>query len=367
MAKPALSMKPTGWFQVAWSAEIAPGEVHKMKYFGQELVAWRSTSGELAVMDAYCEHLGAHLGFGGTVEGDVIQCPFHGWQWNAQGRNVCIPYQDRPNRARKIRSWPVVEKNESVYVWHDRDGGGPTFELLDVFDAYKDGRKAGDYYLAYPEGCLHRERLELHPQYVMENGVDFAHFKFVHRAAFVPEFTRQEYDGALAYADFEMLFGGTKGKTVLTPDGAVQGGVQAINVGIGLGYAKFWGPDNMRTIVSVTPIDDETSDIRSTVWLDRLPNDDSPHQPETLERRQRMANNQFLADLNIWQHQKYADPPALATAEGKGFRMIRKWAMQFYPEGEPGSASTPELQTAGTDADDSVPENEATNAATVRA
>ncbi len=33
MAKPELSMKPTGWFQVAWSAEIETGEIHKMKYF----------------------------------------------------------------------------------------------------------------------------------------------------------------------------------------------------------------------------------------------------------------------------------------------------------------------------------------------
>ena len=36
MAKPELSMKPTGWFQVAWSAEIETGAIHKMKYFDQE-------------------------------------------------------------------------------------------------------------------------------------------------------------------------------------------------------------------------------------------------------------------------------------------------------------------------------------------
>jgi phenylpropionate dioxygenase-like ring-hydroxylating dioxygenase large terminal subunit len=49
-----------------------------MTYFGQEMVAWRAQSGSLTVMDAYCEHLGAHLGFGGHVEGDVIECAFHG-------------------------------------------------------------------------------------------------------------------------------------------------------------------------------------------------------------------------------------------------------------------------------------------------
>lgn len=367
MVKPALSMKPTGWFQVAWSAEIAPGVVHRMKYFGQELVAWRRADGSLTVMDAYCEHLGAHLGYGGHVENDRIVCPFHGWEWDKDGRNACIPYQEKPNRVRRIRTWPVAEKNESVYIWHDLNGAEPHFDVPDVFEVYDDGRSAVDYYLAYPEGILHFERKELHPQYVMENGVDYAHFKFVHRAADVPRFTRQEFDGPVSYASFEMLFGGTKEKTVMTPNGAMVGGVDAINVGIGLGFAKFWGPDNMRTIVAVTPVDDETADIRSTVWLDRLPGDENPHQPESLERRQRMANNQFLADLNIWEHQKYADPPALATAEGKGFRAIRKWAMQFYPAGELGSATTPELQTAGTDAGPDVPENEAESARVAKA
>ncbi|HXO51865.1 MAG TPA: Rieske 2Fe-2S domain-containing protein [Mycobacterium sp.] len=362
MAKPVLSMKPTGWFQVAWSAEIETGQIRAMKYFDRELIAWRAEDSTLTVMDAHCEHLGAHLGFGGRVEGDRIICPFHGWEWNQQGRNVCIPYQDRPNKGRRIPTWPVIERNESVYVWHDLQGRTPYFDVPDIFDAYDDGRTADDYYLAYPEGVLHHERLELHPQYVMENGVDFAHFKFVHRAVHVPEFTRQEFEGPIAYADFEMLFGGTKESTVLTPNGAMVGGVQAINIGIGVGLAKFWGPDNMRTIVTVTPIDEETADIRSTVWLDRVPGDESAHQPASLERRQRMANNQYLADLNIWQHQRYTEPPALATAEGKGFRALRRWAMQFYPPGEPGGPSTPELQTAGTDASLELPDNEATSA-----
>ena len=56
MAKPTLSMKPTGWFQVAWSSEIGVGGVHRMKYFDREMIAWRGHSGRITVMDAYCEH-----------------------------------------------------------------------------------------------------------------------------------------------------------------------------------------------------------------------------------------------------------------------------------------------------------------------
>ena len=68
MPKPPLPMRPTGWFQVAWSAEVAIGQVHRVKALGEELVAWRGRSGQVTVMDAYCQHLGANLGYGGTVE-----------------------------------------------------------------------------------------------------------------------------------------------------------------------------------------------------------------------------------------------------------------------------------------------------------
>jgi hypothetical protein len=33
------------------------------------------------VLSAHCRHLGAHIGHGGTVNGDRVVCPFHGWEW----------------------------------------------------------------------------------------------------------------------------------------------------------------------------------------------------------------------------------------------------------------------------------------------
>ncbi len=49
-----LSMKPTGWFQIGWSAQIPPGGVQPMRYFGEDLVALRDEAGELAVRDCHC-------------------------------------------------------------------------------------------------------------------------------------------------------------------------------------------------------------------------------------------------------------------------------------------------------------------------
>ncbi|MBJ8344681.1 Rieske 2Fe-2S domain-containing protein [Antrihabitans sp. YC2-6] len=326
MAKTPLPMNPTGWFQVAWSAEVGVGEVRRMKYFDTELIAWRSATGEVAVMDAFCEHLGAHLGYGGHVEGDRIVCPFHGWEWNREGRNVCVPYEKHPNKGRRIRSYPVAELNESIFMWHDVHGGAPYFDVPDVRAGFDDGRGPADYYPAYPTGVLFEQQLELHPQYVLENGVDFAHFKYVHKVPIVPVFTRHDFDRPVSYVDFTITFDDS---TVSAAD--INSGVQAINAGLGVAATKSWGMIDNRTMSCVTPVDDSTSDVRFTVWIGRVAGGDGPEPPSRAKYLAQAVIDQFVADIHIWKHQRYSDPPALSRAEYKGFNAIREWATQFYP------------------------------------
>ena len=325
MAKPPLSMKPTGWFQVAWSAEIGLGEVHRMKYFDTEMVAWRSTDGRVAVMDAYCEHLGAHLGHGGHVDGDRIVCPFHGWEWDSAGRNVRIPYEKRPNRGRRIRGYPVAELNESIFIWHDIDGGAPYFDVPDVLSGFDDDRGAADYYPSYPAATLFRPGLELHPQYVMENGVDFAHFTFVHKVPFMPDITRHDFTRPTSYVDFTIAFD----DDIRAED--VASGVEAVNAGLGVAATKSWGMVDNRTLTAVTPVDDATSDVRFSVWIGRRPGDESPELPAGAKFLADAVIEQFTADIRIWAHQRYSDPPALTHGEYDGFSQLRRWAKQFYP------------------------------------
>ncbi|MGB3480864.1 MAG: Rieske 2Fe-2S domain-containing protein [Mycobacterium sp.] len=332
MAKPPLSMRPTGWFQVAWTEEIGIGEVHRMKYFSEDLIAWRSASGRLSVMNAYCEHLGAHLGFGGKVEGEVIQCPFHGWQWNADGRNVCIPYEPRPNRGRRMRTYPVVERNESVYIWFDTDGREPYFAAPDVFASFADGRSAADY---YPQQRLFEQGHEMHPQYVLENGVDFAHFKYVHGTPINPIFTRHDFDEPVSYVDFTITFEGDGRQSI----DDVRSGVEAVNGGLGIAVTKSWGMIDNRTISCVTPVDERTCDVRFIVYIGRTPGKDAPRHQTRAQDFGNEVIRQFRQDIHIWSHQRYSDPPALASGELEGFTAIRQWAKQFYPDGIGGSAA----------------------------
>ena len=225
MAKPPLSMKPTGWFQIAWSDEIGVGDVHTMKYFGQEMIAWRAESGQLTVMNAYCEHLGAHLGFGGTVMGEVLQCPFHGWLFDRTGANVEIPYARSVNRTARLRRWPTVERAGCIFVWHSAAGGAPAWELPLVPEFDDPG-----FVWHVPDGA--RWQIRTHVQEIYENTVDAAHFATVHG---VPNFGTVEVtrDGPMFRAVSEVSFA--------TPRGPVPGAVDSELWGLGVDIVRHRG------------------------------------------------------------------------------------------------------------------------------
>ena len=83
-----------------------------LHYLGRDLVAWRDAEGEPHVMDAYCPHLGAHLGYGGRVEGCELVCPFHWWRFDADGCNTQVPYDGSSNPAARIHTYPTAERND---------------------------------------------------------------------------------------------------------------------------------------------------------------------------------------------------------------------------------------------------------------
>lgn len=107
---------PNGWYAVAVSGEIEPGRIATRRYFDQELVVFRTQQGEAAVFDAYCPHLGAHFGYGGRVEGEVLRCPFHGWSFTPSGACQAIPYAKRIPPNASAAKLPTVERNGFIFA-----------------------------------------------------------------------------------------------------------------------------------------------------------------------------------------------------------------------------------------------------------
>ena len=168
---------PNGWFQVAYSDELAPRELRGLHYFDSELVLYRGEDGRARVLDAYCPHLGAHLGCGGEVRGNRIRCPFHAWEFDSDGKCVAIPYAEKIPPKASIRSWPVDEKNGMIMVHHHKQEKPPSFEVP-VVPEYASPEWT-DY---YRRDWIIRSR----NQEMAENSVDPAHFMYVHRTQELP-------------------------------------------------------------------------------------------------------------------------------------------------------------------------------------
>jgi 3-ketosteroid 9alpha-monooxygenase subunit A len=327
---------PTGWFQVGWSDDVPVGEVRPLRFFGDEQVAFRDTDGKLHILDAHCRHLGGHLGFGGRVEGDCVVCPFHGWHWNGDGRNTHIPYQpDRPNKARRIRLWPVYERSGVVYVWHDVEASEPSWDPPDIFTDTAEHTGELEYHPAAPHGLIRYGALSLHPQLVLENAADPIHFRYVHGTKHHPVFLRRWEDDAHWFS--QIGFGSRWQEMV--PDSHDGDTLSILAAGVGLSYTSLSGSSNTLILLSTTPIDANTSEMFQTVWLEKLPDDT----PDMLKSRMDAATAQLPNDISIWVHQRFEDPPALATVEGRAYRDLRLWARRFYPE----LAAAPRLQSAG--------------------
>ena len=82
---------PNAWFPVLQSKDLKKCQIKPFFGFGNDLVVFRGVSGKVYNLDAYCPHLGANLGVGGTVVGEDIKCPFHGWNFNNLGKCMAVP------------------------------------------------------------------------------------------------------------------------------------------------------------------------------------------------------------------------------------------------------------------------------------
>ena len=47
---------PNGWFAVDFSHELREGDVKPINYFGEEMVLFRTRSGEARIVDAWFNH-----------------------------------------------------------------------------------------------------------------------------------------------------------------------------------------------------------------------------------------------------------------------------------------------------------------------
>lgn len=322
-------MAPTGWFVIGWSHELPAGTTQPLTVFGQEIVLYRSDTGEAHCLEANCRHLGAHLGYGGRVVDDCVVCPFHGWTWGPDGRNVAVP--EGNTSKRRIETWPVCERNGIIYLWHDVAGQPPQWTMPDLFDELQDEYPTNEYWSLEAAGSYYQyDNAHIEPRVVAENIVDPLHFRYVHGTRDIPTLVGHEITDSFFMTK---LHAPSRGRRAA--DGTPRKDIVTLkHWGVGLAYTRFSGRDNTHSVVSVTPVNAHESTVRQTLFVEKIDGESDG------ERDARVAAiaSVLPEDIRIWSHQRFTEPPALQTQEAKMFRTLRRWARTFEPKvGEYGS------------------------------
>jgi phenylpropionate dioxygenase-like ring-hydroxylating dioxygenase large terminal subunit len=302
---------PNGWFAVAWSKDLVDGEVKRSRYFGQELVLFRTRSGEVKALDAYCPHLGAHIGEGGRVVGENIRCPFHGWTYDgSSGRCVSIPYYDgTPPAAAKLRAWPVTELNRMIFLWHHAEGLPPSWQVPVM-------PEIGDP--AWTEPRLFDLEVPVHMQDMAENNCDPVHFHYVHGNALTPK-------QKVSYGDdgrFMRVWGEHESQTTM---GTFRVNLERDSWGLGLSSVRMKGiPDaGLVMFSSTSPIDTKNTYSR---WLFTVTRNLVDVAGEDFITN---LQNGVTEDFRIWKNKIHRANPVLCPADDF-LAEFRKWVRQFY-------------------------------------
>ena len=303
---------PVGWYCVAEEAELAGGAVRRLRAFGQELVLWRGEDGEPHLFEAYCPHLGAHLGVGGRVEGAALRCPFHAWKFDGGGRCIEIPYAKRIPPKATVPSWPIARRSGLLFAWYDPGGGAPRYELPEL-------PEWGSPEWTAPEVRSFEART--HPQEMAENIVDSVHFRFVHGTPEIPPM-QAEAQG--------LEFHAFQGLTFTTPQGQTQGRVDVRMFGPGFGVTRFQGVVETLLVITDLPLE---PDLQRTTIRFIVRKIDGNEEATRGVARAFVAEiaRQYAQDIPIWEHKRYLERPLLCDGDGPILE-LRRWFRQFYPE-----------------------------------
>lgn len=300
---------PRGWFVVALADELAGDVPTRLRYFGRELIGFRDASGAPTVLDAFCPHLGAHLGHGGTIVDGAVRCPFHAWTFDGTGRCIDVPYAKQIPKRAAIRAYPTVERNGFVFVHFDPDEREPTFEIPVMAEVGDPG------WTPWKHGRL---VMKTHSREILENVVDVAHFAPVHKN--VPAQFTNEFVGHRA---IQHSIGHGMGEHATTGYD-----LTATYHGPGFQITEMSSVVETRLYNAHTMIDDNLVDLRFGIMF-RVGSHQGRFSDAYVADYVDVVMHGFQQDARIWEHKRYRERPVLCDGDGP-IAQLRAWYAQFY-------------------------------------
>ena len=176
------------WLPACASSQLAvpDGPPLYVRLLGEDLVAFRDSSGKVGILEEFCMHRRASLVLG-RVEDNGIRCLYHGWKFGRDGTVQETPNHcdDRFKANVKAPAFPVREAGGLVWVYIGPKELEPPFQAYEFFEGPDENR------------CVFRINVPANYLQLYEGGTDSSHVGILHcnlanpewknKASFVPE------------------------------------------------------------------------------------------------------------------------------------------------------------------------------------
>ncbi|MDA0238576.1 MAG: Rieske 2Fe-2S domain-containing protein [Proteobacteria bacterium] len=161
------------WVPALLEEEIAEPDSPpvRLRLFGEDLVAFKDSDGEVGILDEHCRHRQVSLYFGRNEECG-LRCVYHGWKFDVQGNCVDMPSEPNPSKSlmakAKLQAYPTALRGGVVWVYMgpaDKMPQLPAFEWSNLPPMHRIATK--------------RKQHNNWAQAV-EGGIDSAHISYLH-------------------------------------------------------------------------------------------------------------------------------------------------------------------------------------------
>ena len=124
------------WYVAAWANELQDNSFVARTIMDVPVALYRKQDGGVAALVDRCAHRFAPLSMGKILPGDRVMCPYHGLEYDPNGKCVHNPHGNKniPETAR-VGAFPVIEKHKALWIWMGDKPANPAlipdFSVLD--------------------------------------------------------------------------------------------------------------------------------------------------------------------------------------------------------------------------------------------
>ena len=239
-------------FRRFWLPALLPSELPdpdsapiRFRLLGEDLIAFRDTSGKVGFVAQACPHRGASLFFGRTEE-DGLRCVYHGWKFDVTGACVDMPSEPvESNFKSKVRvlAYPSAEMGDIVWIYMGPPEKQPP---LPLYEWYSGTHEITPHIHKWMQDCNWAQG--------QEGNIDTAHVTFLHRSFEGFGFRGTNPDAAPLVEVMPTEFGFVYGGRRETPDGQYYWRVTPYAMP---GFTTIPGASQIGAGFFVLPVDDE--------------------------------------------------------------------------------------------------------------